>query len=103
MATIEGFIVNYTHIQDMQTKSYGENLSLQVADPYKTSVQIPGLRSYAWYEICILAYARDVRSQCSTSIKVSTKESGKILNCAGSGRRVSLNQIFIICYLWCMD
>ncbi|PVD27655.1 hypothetical protein C0Q70_12822 [Pomacea canaliculata] len=75
MATIEGFIVNYTHIQDMQTKSYGENLSLQVADPYKTSVQIPGLRSYAWYEICILAYARDVRSQCSTSIKVSTKES----------------------------
>ncbi|BFZ13792.1 hypothetical protein BsWGS_16832 [Bradybaena similaris] len=75
LAAIEGYIVNYTHITDLDPISYGENQVVKITDPYQFKAFITSLNPFSWYEVCVQAYARDVTSRCSNSVKVPTKES----------------------------
>ncbi|XP_041372950.1 roundabout homolog 2-like isoform X3 [Gigantopelta aegis] len=72
---IGGFYIHYKHILSFHNMKYGKEQQLTLDDPYRTSFVLQGLYSAAWYEICIQAYGRNVKSQCSSSLKVITKES----------------------------
>ncbi|XP_055865507.1 roundabout homolog 1-like isoform X5 [Biomphalaria glabrata] len=74
LASIEGYIINYTAIIDLDPLVYGESRIIKITDPYQFRSYITDLRPFSWYQVCIKAYARDVTSRCSNSIKVATKE-----------------------------
>ncbi|XP_048254248.1 roundabout homolog 2-like isoform X2 [Haliotis rufescens] len=72
---IGGFVIEYKKITDLRRMTYGTVITKKVLDPYSTSYMLYNLHSYAWYEICIKAYGGEVKSQCSSPVKVPTKES----------------------------
>ncbi|KAH9509232.1 Roundabout 2 [Bulinus truncatus] len=74
LASIEGYIINYTEV-DLTTNVAGKSEIIKITDPYQFRSYITDLRPSSWYQVCIKAYARDVTSRCSNSIKVPTKES----------------------------
>ncbi|CAL1527760.1 unnamed protein product [Lymnaea stagnalis] len=75
LAAIEGYIINYTMILDLDTAKYGDSRIIKITDPYQFRSFITDLNPFSWYQVCVKAYARDVSSRCSNSIKVPTKES----------------------------
>ena len=79
---IEGFFIHYQHITDIRRLQYGMSYQLPVAGKVTTHT-LTELSPYNWYEICVLAYSRDVQSKCSSPIKVQTEEDGNYMYCLG--------------------
>ncbi|XP_059143343.1 roundabout homolog 1-like isoform X3 [Physella acuta] len=75
LAAIEGYIINYTLVLELDPVKYGQSSIIKITDPYQFRSFITDLSPYSMYQVCVRAYARDVTSRCSKSMKVATKES----------------------------
>ncbi|RUS74294.1 hypothetical protein EGW08_017945, partial [Elysia chlorotica] len=75
LSAIEGYMVNYTFLVNLDPMTYGSTKVIKVADPYKLRANFGGLRPASWYQVCVRAYALDQESPWSNSINVLTPES----------------------------
>ncbi|GFR81842.1 roundabout-like protein 2 [Elysia marginata] len=75
LSAVEGYMVNYTYLIDLDPMTYGTTEVIKVADAFKLRVKIGGLRPASWYQVCVRAYAKGQTSPWSNSINILTMES----------------------------
>lgn len=69
----------YKRLFNLEDETVGQTRSILVtrkaAHSRTESYTITGLKSHAWYKICVRAFNADIGSQCSNSVIVRTNES----------------------------
>lgn len=74
---IQGFNIRYTYVINPNLPEYGKTIVDKVDNPAVNFHVLKNLKSYAWYEIRIQAFAGPVISRFSEPIRVQTYEGSK--------------------------